>query len=136
MSEDRITVEKNALTQFRETVNTIIIGLSVTDQHINDAKAIKIANMPEGGDEALTTINTYYSGRAGEMHENVKAVKTALTQMMNSADAILKLYNAGGRSEEISVEEVRNVFNSVLRTAGQQPPAVTPPTVTPPKTGA
>jgi len=126
-TQEQITLEKEALTKFRDTVNTIILGLGVADQHMKDTLAIKIANLPEGGDEAITTINTYYNGRAGEAHNNVKAVKTALQQMASSADQILKLYNTGNRSEEISVEEVRNVFNSVLRTAGQQPPAVTPP---------
>ncbi|OLE26491.1 MAG: hypothetical protein AUG49_07990 [Catenulispora sp. 13_1_20CM_3_70_7] len=127
MTDDRITLEKEALTKFREAVNKILIGLNVADQHMKDTLAIKIANLPDGGDEAITRINTYYTGRAGEVHDNVKAVKTALQQMASSADQILKLYDTAGRDEEISVDEVKNVFNTVLRGPGQQPPLAPPP---------
>jgi hypothetical protein len=129
---EQVTLEKEALTKFRDTVNTILLGLNVADQHMKDTLTIKIANLPEGGDEAVTNVTNYYDGRAAEVHGNVKAVKTALQQMAGSADQILKLYNSGGQAEEISVDQVKNVFNSVLG-QGQQPPGSVP-SVTPPAT--
>jgi hypothetical protein len=131
---EQVTLEKEALTKFRDTVNTILLGLNVADQHLKDTLAIKIANQPEGGDEAITNVTNYYNGRAGELGANVKAVKTALQQMASSADQILKFYNNAGHAEVISVDQVKNVFNSVLA-QGQQPTS-TPPvtTATPPAT--
>lgn len=129
---EQVTLEKEALTKFRDTVNTILLGLNVADQHMKDTQAIKIANQPDGGDEAITNVINYYTGRSGELGTNVKAVKTALQQMANSADQILKFYNSAGHDEVISVDQVKTIFNSVL--ASQ--PASTPPitTVTPPAT--
>ena len=128
---EQVTLEKEALTKFRDTVNTILIGLNVADQHMKDTLAIKIANLPDGGDEAITNVTNFYNSRAGELGDNVKAVKTALQQMANSADQILKLYNNAGHDEVVSVDQVKNVFNSVLA-QGQQPTTPPPGTTAPP----
>jgi len=128
MSKPDLSVEMGALKTFSNAINELLIGLEArSKEQMTKTLAIKIANMPsDKEDAAIATINSYYQGHASELHGNVEAVKNTLKQMAAAAENIHTLYSKAGHAEEISVDDVRNAFNSAVSGQGQPPQSVVP----------
>jgi hypothetical protein len=131
---NQTTLDPQALLTFASSLNDILTGLGAVastsgspgggggggTDFISTAGAFKVGNVPAGGAlQEVQELISYYSTAHQGTAQNVQATITTLKLLMDAATELHKVYTAAGHGEEVSVQQVKDAFNTAMTQISQ-----------------